>query len=652
VAETEFVIDVAVPSSSVSSVEAAANSVAKLAKQLEASEVANAAAAEAVKAGEAAYRQAEAGADRAAKALEKLNLAVDAQRTKVEKLAAGNDDGVVNIEQYRKAKEALDQLTQRQTEAAAKSAAMAVAVKNEAASLDGLKVAADKASKAEEAAGKKLEEAKKAEGSGKVNEMAEAFTKLGGPLGQLGGKAFGAADGLKKLRGSLGDAGPYAAVAIAIVAVVAGIAALGVAAVSATVKIASWAVSLADASRSASLMAAGIARSVKGGADLEAKISDLNSKLPLTEDELLGLAKPLADAGLRGKALADALQKAGVKAATLKFGPNFQDEMLSLNFQSNRLKSSISKIFSGLKIDPFLKALERVVDLFDENDASAKAIKAVFESMFQPLIDGVTAFIPKMVSAFIQFEILVLKALIAIKPFGSTILSVAKIFGIMALAVTGLLAVAIGVVIASFAALAIGAGIVATAIVALAAFVVALGVQAWNLAVAVKDGAVAAFTWLKTAAQGAIDWLSGISLSEIGTQLIIGLVNGITGGAGSVFAAVASVASGAIDSAKKVLGIASPSKAFKEIGGFTAEGMAGGVDDGAPAVQSSMESMVEPPAPAAAPAESSSASVSSGGNVYHITINAKSGNADDIVDAFRAFLEGLGAQAGAEAPAS
>lgn len=67
---------------------------------------------------------------------------------------------------------------------------------------------------------------------------------------------------------------------------------------------------------------------------------------------------------------------------------------------------------------------------------------------------------------------------------------------------------------------------------------------------------------------------------SIGSNIIQGLVNGITGAAGAVIDAIGGVVGDAIDWAKGLLGIASPSKVFKEIGDFTMQGMEEGINGG------------------------------------------------------------------------
>ena len=59
------------------------------------------------------------------------------------------------------------------------------------------------------------------------------------------------------------------------------------------------------------------------------------------------------------------------------------------------------------------------------------------------------------------------------------------------------------------------------------------------------------------------------------------MVNGVTGAAGRLISAVQDAVGNAIDGAKKLLGIHSPSRVFREIGRYTMQGAALGVDDDA-----------------------------------------------------------------------
>ena len=83
----------------------------------------------------------------------------------------------------------------------------------------------------------------------------------------------------------------------------------------------------------------------------------------------------------------------------------------------------------------------------------------------------------------------------------------------------------------------------------------------------------------------------GSQFVSIGGQLISGLVQGIKNGAKAVVSAISGVVQGAISGAKKLLGIKSPSRVFKQIGAWTSEGMSIGIDDNAPMVTNSVTAM-------------------------------------------------------------
>ena len=70
-------------------------------------------------------------------------------------------------------------------------------------------------------------------------------------------------------------------------------------------------------------------------------------------------------------------------------------------------------------------------------------------------------------------------------------------------------------------------------------------------------------------------------VASIGSDIIQGMVNGITGAAGGLIDAVKGAVGNAIDGAKKLLGIHSPSRVFRKIGQYTMQGAALGVDDDA-----------------------------------------------------------------------
>lgn len=74
------------------------------------------------------------------------------------------------------------------------------------------------------------------------------------------------------------------------------------------------------------------------------------------------------------------------------------------------------------------------------------------------------------------------------------------------------------------------------------------------------------------------DFLKGINLYQIGRDIIKGLINGVGSMASDLYNKAKNLANGAIDSIKKTLGIASPSKVMIEIGEWTGEGFEEGLN--------------------------------------------------------------------------
>lgn len=70
-------------------------------------------------------------------------------------------------------------------------------------------------------------------------------------------------------------------------------------------------------------------------------------------------------------------------------------------------------------------------------------------------------------------------------------------------------------------------------------------------------------------------------VTSIGSNIIQGMVNGVTGAADQLISAVKGAVDDAIGAAKNLLGIKSPSRVFRQIGRYTMQGAALGVDDDA-----------------------------------------------------------------------
>lgn len=78
---------------------------------------------------------------------------------------------------------------------------------------------------------------------------------------------------------------------------------------------------------------------------------------------------------------------------------------------------------------------------------------------------------------------------------------------------------------------------------------------------------------------------------SIGKDIINGLIKGISAMAANALEAITGVVDGVVNTAKKLLGIHSPSRVFKQIGLWTGEGMVIGLDQSSPKVNQAMENI-------------------------------------------------------------
>lgn len=90
----------------------------------------------------------------------------------------------------------------------------------------------------------------------------------------------------------------------------------------------------------------------------------------------------------------------------------------------------------------------------------------------------------------------------------------------------------------------------------------------------------------RAASQFASSLINGLAsipgrVASIGANIIHGMVNGVVGAAGRLISAVQGAVGNAIEGAKNLLGIHSPSRVFRKIGQYTMQGAALGVDDDA-----------------------------------------------------------------------
>ncbi len=494
-----------------------------------------------------------------------------------------------------------------------------------------------------------------AEGGAGVANLEEDLKKLGGPLAEQAEKA-------KALVNVLGAGGVYAAAALAAVAIVA----LTAAVIGAVVQMARMGLASSDAARDQRLMLEGMTKNAVAARELQDAISLVSAGSALSGDKVSELGAKLAEAGLRGDQFRVALEAAAIassaggseaeaafmSAATAaakagesvdelaakvksELGATAEAQMLGFRVQMEKARENASRLFAGVKIDPFLEGLSKVTGLLDENTASGRALKTIVNTMLDPIFAALGkagplagAFFKGMVIGALLTTIAVLKVKNALEDaFGSDTAStidwmkVALYAGAAAAIIIAVALVALTVVLGVLA-VAIGVVAIALAILFLPFIIIVAVIIAAIVAV------IAAFVALAAAVSKAYDYVAGLDFGAIASDMMAGLVSGITSGAGAVMSALKALADKMKATIKSALGIASPSKVFAEFGLNTSMGFSEGIDEGKKDVDRSVSSMVSVPPPAGIGQAGSVSSSSS--NTVTITINAPSGDARDI----------------------
>ena len=151
----------------------------------------------------------------------------------------------------------------------------------------------------------------------------------------------------------------------------------------------------------------------------------------------------------------------------------------------------------------------------------------------------------------------------------------------------------------------------------------------------------------------------GSSFVSIGTSITDGIWSGLTGAWGGLIGRIEGLTALLPASVRTVLGIASPSKVFREIGGYTMEGFTQGIDGAAPDVQAAVSGAIAPPPSFDGfAAEQTAQAASKGGagvsiGAVNIEVHSSSADAKEVANEtmalFLRWLEDTGTQVGAPA---
>lgn len=474
----------------------------------------------------------------------------------------------------------------------------------------------------------------------KAEKLAAALNQVGGPLGRV-------ASGLVMKKKALGELaavsgqGSARALALAGSAAMLGAAVVVVTAafVAGTFALAAWAVGLANANREAELSAEAYDAMHPKLAKVRGEIDAIWLATGTSTDALQGWSEKLNRAGVRGanmsrglRALATAelaLGKGGAekfaarmqaggdavsrvsKEIETKLGPIAAKRLLGLDAIGGKLKRNLGEVFGDLDIEPLLRALDRLVGMFGATSTSGKALKFLFESVFQPLIDKADAAAYVVEAVFLGLQIAALKVYLGLRP---VLRALGDLFGFDTQGkgfATTLDLIVGGVELLARAAfiLGIAAAAVAAPIAGMIALVLGIPAAMTLAVVAMGDFGVKAVKWLVGGAMNVARWFRDYDWAALGTSIVDGIVNGIAGGAARVWDAMKAIGKAAIGGGEEELEIASPSKAGARMGRQTVEGVAQGVEDGEDDVRAAVAEAVRLPAPgtsgASAPSTSS-----------------------------------------------
>jgi len=306
-------------------------------------------------------------------------------------------------------------------------------------------------------------------------------------------------------------------------------------------------------------------------------VADVAAQMGMTTNALReGLNKGTISADKFGNALQQALIAKGKKP--------LETMAMGMGAQIAHLKQNIGDIFEDSNPGPFLGGMKDLLSIFDQNTASGRAMKAAVVGFFNGVFSIAGKVLPYLKKFFLDLVIAGLKIYIALKP---SITAFKQLF-------------------AGKSSGDVFAGMLKTVVIEIEA----IGYMVTT--------AIAMFTKMVTIGEAVASGLSDAfsAVTDIVSGFIDGIVNGLTGGVSRVVDAAKGLATGAMDAVKGVLGISSPSRVMMQLGGHTAAGFAGGLNDGVGMVKQSAYGMGD-----AATSGASSGGGSTGGGDANINVS-------------------------------
>lgn len=339
--------------------------------------------------------------------------------------------------------------------------------------------------------------------------------------------------------------------------------------------------------------------------EYQAEIDRVSQSSALGRGKLAEYAEQLHKAGLRGQNFQDALEGMSIMGSTLgdaaaqrfrgiaasaafaggsvrallndrkaRFGDIAAQQAMSVGVQFQKLKENLSGLFDSLNIGPLLAGINQFVGMFNKATTTGRILSDMMGRMFRPFIDGVGHSGNAIENFFYDVLIGALRienGLLRMRLWFKRTFGDVRIFeGMQRLPWLKAMFVALGVAV-----------VVAIAPFALLAAKIALVVA--GIAVLIEAG------------QRAYDWFRNASWAEIGTAVIDGMIEGLTGGASRVFAKITGIGNGMADALRRALGIHSPSRVFADLGKQIPAGVEVGINRGSSRMNSAVGEMVDVP---------------------------------------------------------
>ncbi len=376
------------------------------------------------------------------------------------------------------------------------------------------------------------------------------------------------------------------------------------------------------------------------GDDVGNKLKDLVTRSQLTQrmfvspQELFGTGLEFNDiAGELAKQLGVGIEKAraalysgqvklddGAKAlrsaVEKRFGSINARKLLDLNVMSQKLHERWTSLTSGVDLEPLLRPMSELLDVFDSSTVTGAAMKEIITDFGKAAVKGISEAIPyvkKLVQGVVigslEMEIAYLKVRNALKKaFGDK----EVLGGVDKLQ----LALDAGKVVAyGFEGALLGTYVAVKALAAVADDVIAN----WKRVFGVVDDVRAKL---------------GLGWDDVGKGIVEGLLAGLIPGGPRVVEAVKGLATSVKDAFSSKLKIQSPSRVFEGYGANTAEGFAQGVEGGTGRASSATAAMVEPPSASSSPSGRSGGAASVTVNVaINVTAGGGGGAPQDTAKA-------------------